>query len=163
QQRFESLFEELEPGGGRALEAYFNEVSIPYVPRFAYGDAIASAQAGTSPLARAYRTFAQRLLETSKPWESFEPGGHLSQIEIGGRALSLAEAEDQCLREIGLQIAAKNHVGAARWLEILASIKERLGKIEEAVAHHLEAVAQYRAGRDDAALAGAVCSLARLE
>ncbi len=163
--RFERLFDELWPEAAHSLEDYFNEILIPYVPRYIYGEEIAVARnsARNSPLVGAYRNLAGWLAGCGQPWDSFQGGDDLNSIEIGGRLLTLADGETLCLNDIESYVAARDHLGAAASLEILASIKERLGKPAEAEAHYFEAVALYRAKQYDAGIASAAAGLARLE
>src|SRR5262249_48194926 len=161
QTRFEDMLRELYPGC-RSLESYFNDVQIPYLPRFSYGNEIAVAKAAT-PLARVYETLAQRLVTTSQPWDSFEPGEDLSVIGVKGRELSIHEAAEDCLAEIELHSAGPERLRAAEALETMAAIKERMGKPTEAEAHYLEAIALYRSEQHEPGLASAVAGLARLE
>jgi tetratricopeptide (TPR) repeat protein len=165
QARFEGLFREVAPESDRALDAYFDEIQIPYVPRYCYGGVVAASTPGLSgsPLVRAYRGLTERLVGTKQPWESFHPGEDLSVIEIDGRRMPLVEAQELCLDEIQRRVAGLDHLRAATSLQVLASIKERLGKPAEAEAHYLEAVALCRAKHDDAGVAEAVSGLARLE
>src|SRR5207247_10112028 len=103
QPRFEALFQDLEPGSEHSLDEYFDQVQIPYVPRYAYGDQVAAAQPVTSgdcPVALACRNLATRLLRTAQPWCPSDDSVDLSVIEIEGRFMPLSDAFDLCLREI---------------------------------------------------------------
>ena len=164
QKRFENLLQECDPKCD--LDDYFADVQVPYVPRYGYGDEVAASSKFSrigSPLVRAYTSFAKRLISGSQPWNSFDPEADLSVIELDGRMMPLAEAEEFCLREFERYVAGGDQVGAAASLEILASIKERLGRPAEAEAHYLEAVALCRVKQHDAGVASAVTGLARLE
>src|SRR6202030_3421477 len=83
QARFEGLFRELAPPDDRSLDEYFEDVQIPYVPRYGYGGVIATSipAVSASPLVRAYRNIAERLIATTQPWDLFHPGEDLSVIE----------------------------------------------------------------------------------
>jgi MinD-like ATPase involved in chromosome partitioning or flagellar assembly len=72
QPQFEGLFQEVYNLPSCSLEAYFNEVQIQHVPRYAYGEEVAVLveQSGDRlSLARSYENFTERLLKLSKPWE----------------------------------------------------------------------------------------------
>jgi len=164
QARFEALFREIAPGID--LDDYFAHIQIPYVPRYGYGDEVVAADESSragSPLVRGYRKLTSRLIASQQPWDSFEADGGLTAIEIDGRMMPLAEAEELCLGEIERHVAGADQLRAAASLEILASIKERSGRTAEAVAHYLEAIALCRAKQHDAGVASAVIGLARLE
>ena len=164
QARFEALFGEISPG--ISLDDYFTHVQIPYMPRYGYGDEVAAVEdsfRAASPLVRGYRKLAARLMGSKQPWDLFDAEGDLNAIEMDGRMMPLAEAEELCLRDIERYMAGADQLRAAASLEILASIKERLGRTTEAEAHYLEAIALCRAKQHDAGLASAAIGLARLE
>ena len=166
QARFEALFRDLEPGCEHPLDEYFSEVQIPYAPRYSYGDPVAAAASGTPgncPVVRACQNLSDRLLRTKQPWSLFDTSADLNVMEIDGRAMTLAEAHDLCLRDIEGYATGGNPEKAGAALQTLAQIKERWGKPEEAEAHYLEAVALYRASHQQAGVAGGASGLARLE
>lgn len=164
QARFEDLFREVYPDSKSA--GYFADIQIPYVPRYGYGDEIAAAAKsprGRAPLVSAYRSLTSRLIDSSHPCDAFDSGADLNMIELDGRLLPLAEAQELALRQLEECAADGDQLASAASLEILASIKERLGNPGEAEAHYLEAIAIYRAKQHDAGMASAVAGLARLE
>src|SRR6202011_3742057 len=95
QARFEALFRETHPEVD--LDDYFAHIQIPYVPRYAYGDEVVAADDSSrtgSPLVRGYRKLTSRLIGSRQPWDLFEADGGLSAIELEGRMMPLAEAEE---------------------------------------------------------------------
>jgi cellulose biosynthesis protein BcsQ len=72
QTMFESAFREAYDLGECDLAAYFDEVQIPHVPRFGYGEEIAvlTERRGDSlSLSRRYESLAHRLIALNAPWE----------------------------------------------------------------------------------------------
>ena len=162
QARFEALFRELEPGIECKLDTYFADVQIPYAPHYSYGDQIA-ATSGECPLTEAYRNLADRLSQTAHPREAFSAETNLAIIEIDGRAVPLTEALEPCLRDVERHMASGDAAHVTESLELAATIKERQGKLEEAEAHCLDAVAFCRTKQYHIGLASAVSRLARLQ
>jgi formylglycine-generating enzyme required for sulfatase activity/cellulose biosynthesis protein BcsQ len=75
QSQFEELFKEVYDLPECNLEAYFNEVQIQHIPRYAYGEEIAvliERGGDRLSLARSYESFTERLVTLTSPWESRE-------------------------------------------------------------------------------------------
>jgi eukaryotic-like serine/threonine-protein kinase len=74
QPRFEQCFRELYGEASCNLENYFDEVQIPYVPRYAFGENIAALVDSPSDplsLAGAFQRFVPWLRDSRQPWEEF--------------------------------------------------------------------------------------------
>ncbi len=70
---FEQLFDEIYARSGTRLSDYFNEVMLPHVPDYAYGEPIAvelESGESTISLSGRYAAFTERLVELQAPWET---------------------------------------------------------------------------------------------
>jgi cellulose biosynthesis protein BcsQ len=86
QRQFENLFKEVYGLSNCDLNDYFDDAVLQHVPRYAYGEelAVLTERAGDRlSLNRTYSSFAQKLIEPSKPWEKHEIAAKISQGEIG--------------------------------------------------------------------------------
>ena len=76
---FETLFRELYALEECALDAYFTEVQVQHVPRFAYGEEIAArVESGDRlSLTRSLEAFLERLVGQRTPWVSNQTDEHV--------------------------------------------------------------------------------------
>jgi MinD-like ATPase involved in chromosome partitioning or flagellar assembly len=74
QSSFEDLFRQLYEVDECNLSEYFNEVQLPHVSYYAYGEKIATLEERSEALSlrRAYEVFFQRLIELDSAWETPE-------------------------------------------------------------------------------------------
>ncbi|MFY9608645.1 MAG: hypothetical protein WAU45_08545 [Blastocatellia bacterium] len=71
QSSFEKLFNQIYKRADVKLENYFDEMLVPHVPYYAYGEEIAVLTERTSEvssLKRRYDSFAKRLVDSKTPW-----------------------------------------------------------------------------------------------
>lgn len=69
---FEGLFRDVYPDYHGGLNGYFDEVQVPHVPRYAYGEAVAVLEEGGEDrlsLNRTYRIFTEILVGCHAPWQ----------------------------------------------------------------------------------------------
>jgi cellulose biosynthesis protein BcsQ len=75
---FEKLFREVYELPKCDLSGYFDEIQVPHVPPYAYGEEIAvliEHRGDTLSMARSYRAFTERLTHSEGPWAEFESYG----------------------------------------------------------------------------------------
>lgn len=68
---FEALLNQVYGLAGVELEDYFDEMLVPHVPKYAYGEEIAvlsGASRDKLSLTRAYEVFADKLINSDSPW-----------------------------------------------------------------------------------------------
>ena len=71
QVEFENLFKKAYDLADCSLEEYFNEVQIQHVPRYSYGEEIATlveASQDRLSLSKSYENFAEKIVELRVPW-----------------------------------------------------------------------------------------------
>ena len=71
QSSFEKLFNQIYKRADVKLEDYFDEMQIPHIPYYAYGEEIAVLTEKTSDrfsLRRSYSSFTKRLVNSKTPW-----------------------------------------------------------------------------------------------
>jgi cellulose biosynthesis protein BcsQ len=74
QPAFEGVFKEIYDLPACDLGAYFDDVQIQHVPKFAYGEGVAvlgEESADRFSLTRSFQRFTKRLVDQRLPWESF--------------------------------------------------------------------------------------------
>ena len=72
QDEFEDLFRKAYSGEDCDLSTYFDEVQLPYISYYAYGEKIAVLEERSEALSlrRAYEVFFERLLDLDYAWEA---------------------------------------------------------------------------------------------
>lgn len=77
QAEFEKVLAEAYRKEAVDLNAYFDEMQIQHIPRYAYGEQIAVLEERTEDkfsLRRSYKTFSNKLVERGLPWEELTAG-----------------------------------------------------------------------------------------
>ena len=172
QPTFEALFRELYGLESCELEAYFDEVQIQHVPRFAYGEDVAVMTEGGGErlsLTRSFEAFTERLMALSVPWEPWTRAAaatvdsqrttataeKLALTLAREAARRMADGEFEPAAELLQQLVVmrregggSQHVMLAETLAQLAEALMALDRNHEALAALTEADAVYTARAD---------------
>jgi tetratricopeptide (TPR) repeat protein len=163
---FENLLAELNETERCRLQAYFNEVELPYNPRYAFGEelaAVAERDAVRSPLTRGYTQLAARISSPSRPWEDPGESNDSNRIEVDGQWFEPAEAETRLMAKIPVCMGKRDNAGLASTLQKLALLESRAGRTTEARAYYQQALALLRAAGSKDQLASLMSAIGAFE
>lgn len=101
QQEFQTLFQQVYDVKDCDLTAYFDEVQLPHVGYYAYGEhvAVLEERSDVRSLSRAYQTFSERLITFDFAWEETEEDEISQMIEAYEQDLALARQANDSRRE----------------------------------------------------------------
>ncbi|MBK9168705.1 MAG: tetratricopeptide repeat protein [Bryobacterales bacterium] len=131
QDRFEQLFAELFGAEGCDLGPYFAQVTLPYSPRYAFGEGLVTDDV-PSPLGAAYAAMARRLAGTAHPWEdppapAQAPDQHAYYLQLVPKLMAAHDREK---------------LGCA--FQKLAAVEGQRGHAMEARAYYAQALSLFR-------------------
>lgn len=101
QQTFQGLFQQVYEVNDCDLTTYFDEVQLPHVGYYAYGEhvAVLEERGDVRSLSRAYQIFSERLIEFDFAWKETEKDEISQMIEVYEQDLTLARQANDPHRE----------------------------------------------------------------
>jgi cellulose biosynthesis protein BcsQ len=126
---FEKAFREAYGLPECHLSTYFDEVQLPHVPRYAFGEEIAvltERRYDSLSLARHYETFAERLLQLAGPWDDTGVGS--TRVTLA----SVAPPQRPATRFEQLMVLA--HARLAHFEQLVVRAHARLAHLGQLVA-----------------------------